>query len=138
MVAWKNSSSRKPLVLREARQVGKTYVLNAFGHREFQTLHYINFEEDERLEAIFAKDLHPKRIVDELQFYLNRSIHRENDLLVFDEIQRCPRALTSLKYFCEEMPELALCAAGRGGRRRLNLSLRIRRASFLWRLNRGE
>ena len=111
LFVWKNSSSRKPLVLRGARQVGKTYVLNSFGHREFQTLHYINFEEDERLEAIFAKDLHPKRIVDELQFYLNRSINCEKDLLVFDEIQRCPRALTGLKYFCEEMPELALCAA---------------------------
>ncbi len=112
LVVWKNSTARKPLVLRGARQVGKTYVLKAFGQQEFQKLHYINFEEDERLEAIFAKDLRPERIVDELQFYLNSSINREKDLLVLDEIQRCPRALTSLKYFCEEMPELALCAAG--------------------------
>ena len=112
LIAWKNSRSRKPLVLRGARQVGKTYVLKAFGEQQFQNLHAINFEEDDRLAAIFEKDLRPKRIVEELQFYLNNRIDPANDLLVFDEIQRCPRALTSLKYFCEEMPELALCAAG--------------------------
>jgi predicted AAA+ superfamily ATPase len=112
LVTWKNSSSRKPLVLRGARQVGKTYILKAFGRQEFQKLHYINFEEDDRIEELFLKDLRPARILDELQFYLNSSIDRTKDLLVLDEIQRCPRALTSLKYFCEEMPELALCAAG--------------------------
>lgn len=112
LIAWKNSALRKPLVLRGARQVGKTYVLKAFGRQEFQRLHYINFEEDDRIETLFSKDLRPERIVEELQFYLNSSIDRAKDLLVFDEVQRCPRALTSLKYFCEEMPDLALCAAG--------------------------
>ena len=109
---WKQSRFRKPLVLRGARQVGKTYSLKTFGEREFGALHYVNFEEDERLGELFARDLHPNRIIDELQFYLKRSIDRKEDLLVLDEIQLCPRALTGLKYFCEEMPELALCAAG--------------------------
>lgn len=112
LIVWKNSTARKPLVLRGARQVGKTYILKLFGKEQFPNLHTINFEEDDRLAAIFEKDLRPERIVEELQFYLNNRIDPTSDLLVFDEIQRCPRALTSLKYFCEEMPGLALCAAG--------------------------
>ena len=110
--AWKLSSDRKPLILRGARQVGKTYALKEFGKRDFPRCHYVNFEEDERPGRIFERDLKPDRILDELQFYLDQAINRHEDLVIFDEIQRCPRALTSLKYFSEEMPELALCAAG--------------------------
>jgi predicted AAA+ superfamily ATPase len=109
---WKISSDRKPLILRGARQVGKTYSLKAFGQRNFPHCHYVNFEEDERSSRIFDRDLKPDRILDELQFYLDQAIHRHEDLIIFDEIQRCPRALTSLKYFSEDMPELAICAAG--------------------------
>ncbi len=110
--AWKLSSDRKPLILRGARQVGKTYSLKEFGAKVFPGCHYVNFEEDERPGRIFDRDLKPDRILDELQFYLDQAIHRHADLIIFDEIQRCPRALTGLKYFSEEMPELALCAAG--------------------------
>ncbi|MBU4446285.1 AAA family ATPase [bacterium] len=110
--SWKESSPRKPLILRGARQVGKTYLLKMFGETEFSKYHYVNFEEDQQLESLFEKNLDPHRIIDELQLYLERPIDPENDLLIFDEIQRCPRALTSLKYFCEKTPELALCAAG--------------------------
>lgn len=109
---WKLSSQRKPLILRGSRQVGKTYLLKFFGREEFGQFHYVNFEEDERLSQIFERDLKPKRIINELQLFLNRKFSLNTDLLIFDEIQHCPRALTSLKYFCEEMPELALCSAG--------------------------
>ena len=109
---WKSSANRKPLILRGARQVGKTYILKEFGGAAFPFYHYVNFEKDERLGRIFERDLKPERILNELQFYLDRPIDRRRDLVIFDEIQRSPRALTSLKYFSEEMPELALCAAG--------------------------
>ncbi|HSW40804.1 MAG TPA: AAA family ATPase, partial [Acidobacteriota bacterium] len=97
--AWKGSASRKPLLLRGARQVGKTYTLMEFGAAAFPRFHYVNFEKDERVGRLFDRDLNPERILNELQFYLDRPIDRRRDLLIFDEIQRCPRALTSLKYF---------------------------------------
>ena len=109
---WKTSVNRKPLILRGARQVGKTYSLKEFGGAVFPRYHYVNFEKDEKLGRIFEQDLKPDRILDELQFYLDRPIDRRQDLVILDEIQRCSKALTSLKYFSEEMPELALCAAG--------------------------
>jgi hypothetical protein len=109
---WKTSANRKPLILRGARQVGKTYILKEFGEATFPCYHYVNFEKDERLGRLFEHDLKPDRILNELQFYLDRPIDRHRDLVIFDEIQRSSRALTSLKYFSEEMPEMALCAAG--------------------------
>ncbi|MDD5766608.1 MAG: AAA family ATPase [Candidatus Marinimicrobia bacterium] len=110
--AWKTDPERKPLLLRGARQVGKTYVLKEFGAAEFAHCHYVNFEEDSRLERLFEIDLNPQRILNELQLYIERKIDFEKDLLIFDEIQRCPKALTSLKYFCEKIPQLAICSAG--------------------------
>lgn len=109
---WKSSENRKPLVLRGARQVGKTHSLKEFGRTAFPLYHYVNFEEDRKLAGIFEQDLKPQRILNELQFYLDRSIDNRCDLVIFDEIQLSPNALTSLKYFSEEMPELAICAAG--------------------------
>jgi predicted AAA+ superfamily ATPase len=109
---WKMSVNRKPLILRGARQVGKTYILKEFGGAAFPRYHYVNFEKDEKLGRIFEQDLKPDRILDELQFYLDRPIDRRLDLVILDEIQRNSKALTSLKYFSEEMPEMALCAAG--------------------------
>ena len=112
LLAWKNRAPRKPLILRGARQVGKTFTLKMFGESAFPHCHYFNFEEDERLGKIFEKDLRHDRILTELQFLRDHSIDTKNDLIILDEIQRCPRALTSLKYFAEEAPELAVCAAG--------------------------
>ena len=109
---WKESPDRKPLVLRGARQVGKTYILKHFGEKFFPRVHYLNFETDETLAAIFEKNLKPDRIIQEFSFYLDASIGKESDLLILDEIQECPRALTSLKYFSESMQEMAICAAG--------------------------
>lgn len=112
LLNWKASSNRKPLILQGPRQVGKTYSLKEFGKKEFSNYHYFNFEEDQRLSKIFETDLNAARMLDELRFRINRNIDPNNDLVIFDEIQQCGRALTSLKYFCEETPELAICAAG--------------------------
>jgi predicted AAA+ superfamily ATPase len=112
LIKWKNSNPRKPLIIRGARQVGKTWSLKKFAQEEFPAWHYLNFEEEEWISRIFDINLNPQRILDDLRFKLNRNIDPDKDLIIFDEIQRCGRALTSLKYFCEEMPNLAVCAAG--------------------------
>lgn len=112
LIEWKNKKDRKPLILKGARQIGKTYILRAFGKEYFSRVHYLNFEKYRQLAKIFEGDLVPQNILRDLSFYLNTSINKENDLVIFDEIQNIPRALTSLKYFQEELPELAICAAG--------------------------
>jgi uncharacterized protein len=112
LISWKNHRERKPLIIRGARQVGKTYILKEFGKDFFPKSHYFNFEKDGNLAKIFEYDLNPKRILNELNFRLNKSIDVKSDLVIFDEIQACPKALTSLKYFNEDIPELALCSAG--------------------------
>jgi len=112
LLKWKNKKHRKPLILKGARQVGKTYILKQFGREQFTQCHYINFEEDETLCNIFGKNLKVNRIFQELSFYLNHPIDQHNDVLIMDEIQACPKALTSLKYFREQMPEFAVCSAG--------------------------
>jgi len=112
LVKWKSRDDRKPLLLRGARQVGKTFILKQFGKDEFPAVHYLNFEEDPALAAVFDGDLRPNRILSELQFHFDRTINTDCDLLILDEIQQCPRALTCLKYFQEECPQLAVCAAG--------------------------
>ena len=112
LIAWKNKTKRKPLVLSGTRQVGKTYLLKHFGNSMFPSCHYINLEVDEIVHRVFEKELKPKRILEELSFYLDTAINPETDLLILDEIQACPRALTSLKYFCEELPHFSVCAAG--------------------------
>lgn len=112
LVSWQKDRSRRPLVVDGARQVGKSYLISEFGKREFKKLHSINFERDRGASRIFEEDYNPKRIIQELSFYLDRKIDLRRDLLFFDEIQSAPHALTSLKYFCEELPELALISAG--------------------------
>ena len=92
--------------------MGKTYSLQAFGESCFPKCHYVNFEEQEAFISLFADDLSPHRIIQDLALLLNESINLKEDLLILDEVQQCPRALTSLKYFAEKMPELAVCAAG--------------------------
>ncbi|MBS0654829.1 MAG: ATP-binding protein [Verrucomicrobia bacterium] len=109
---WKEDKKRKPLILRGARQVGKTYILQEFGRRFFPRSHYFNFEKSKALHSAFAGDIDPKTVTQKLSFHADTSIDLKNDLLIFDEIQECPRALTSLKYFEEEMPEIAVCSAG--------------------------
>src|SRR5260221_8513999 len=109
---WKHKTGRKPLILKGVRQTGKTYVLKEFGGNNFPAFHYLNFEHNKKASDLFKEDYDPKRIVNELRFLLDKPIDIKNDLLIFDEIQECPAALTSLKYFAEQLPELAICAAG--------------------------
>lgn len=112
LVTWKGRTDRKPLLLKGTRQVGKTHSLKEFAQKHFAAVHYVNFELEQEVSSIFAKDLRPARILEHLSLHLNRPIRPERDLVIFDEIQQCPKAITSLKYFQEELPTLALCAAG--------------------------
>ncbi|MBT3346819.1 MAG: ATP-binding protein [Thiotrichales bacterium] len=112
LVEWKERTNRKPLIIKGARQVGKTWLLRHFGECYFTKTHYFNFEADQRLGELFQQDLNPQRILNELQFYLGEEMDPQNDLIIFDEIQQAPEALTSLKYFQEERSEIAICAAG--------------------------
>ena len=112
LLKWKDSQGRKPLILEGARQVGKTWLLKEFGRKYFKDVCYINFEQSDVLEEIFAGDLSPQRIIEQLSIYNGKMIIPEETLIIFDEVQEMPRALTSLKYFCEETPEYAICCAG--------------------------
>lgn len=110
--SWQVAPDRKPLILMGVRQTGKTYLLEEFGRSCFRHYHIINFEEQKQVCSLFDNNLDPKKIINDLRFYLKSDIDIHKDLVIFDEIQACPKALTSLKYFCENMPELALCSAG--------------------------
>jgi len=109
---WAASGHRKPLMLRGVRQCGKTYLLQHFGANEFPNVHYYNFEKETELAKVFESNLDPNHIIDQLSFHHNTQIDVAKDLVILDEIQAIPRAITSLKYFQEEMPQLALCCAG--------------------------
>lgn len=113
LVAWKDSDGRKPLLLTGVRQCGKTYILQEFGKRYFESVAYFYFEGNTGLASIFEYDFDVERILDELGNIFNGSpILPGRTLVIFDEIQACPRALTSLKYFCERKPDLHIVCAG--------------------------
>ncbi len=112
LLAWKNSEFRKPLLIKGARQVGKSHVLKKFGIQEFPGCHVFNFEKDKKLFQIFESDLIPERLIRDLSIYIGKKIDGAKELLIFDEIQECPRAMTALKYFCEDMPNISICCAG--------------------------
>lgn len=108
---WKRSKYRQPLILKGARQVGKTFLLKEFGRTSFSRFHYFNFEEQDDLKKIFEGNLEVDRILQNLR--LDKTKVTENhELIILDEIQLCPRALTSLKYFAENAPEIYICSAG--------------------------
>ena len=108
---WKNSPSRLPLIVRGARQVGKSFLIQQFGSKEFSEFYLINFEKQPKLKACF-ENLDPRNILKELELQANISVTPGKTLLFLDEIQDCPQALISLRYFAEEMPELHVIAAG--------------------------
>lgn len=112
LLEWKDQPSRKPLILNGARQVGKTYIVEQFAKEHFKKPVLIDFKEQATLKSIFTVDLDPQRIINELSVQLNRDIDLENDLIFFDEIQTCPEALSSLKYFYKSFPKSYFCAAG--------------------------
>lgn len=112
LVEWKQRNDRKPLILRGARQVGKTTILKSFAEKEYENLVYLNFEADPNLKSLFQEDLMPERILKVLALISDQPIHPATTLIFFDEVQECPEALNSLKYFCEFAPEYHICAAG--------------------------
>lgn len=113
LLKWKNKTSRKPLLVLGVRQCGKTYLVKEFGSKEFENMTYINFDGNKGLQSIFDYDFDINRILDEIgSVVLNKKIIPGKTLLFLDEIQDCPRAIQSLKYFCENLPELHVIAAG--------------------------
>lgn len=112
LVEWKSRPGRKPLLLRGARQVGKTWLMKEFGRLHFKNVAYINFDNNERMAALFQGDLDINRLIVSLQIEAGITINASDTLLIFDEVQEVPRALSSLKYFNENAPEYAIIAAG--------------------------
>ena len=113
LLKWKEKKNRKPLLVTGVRQCGKTYLIKEFGRTEFEEMAYFNFDGNTGLKSIFDYDFNVERIMDELgNVIYGMKIISGKTLVVFDEIQDCPRAIQSLKYFCENMPELHIIAAG--------------------------
>lgn len=112
LLQWKHSSLRKPLILKGARQVGKTYLLEAFAKQEYEDYLYLNFDEKPEYANFFAEDLDPNRIIRDLELTFKKNIQTGKVLMVFDEIQECGNALNSLKYFCEKRNDIPIAAAG--------------------------
>ena len=112
LLAWKDSAERKPLVLRGARQVGKTWLMLEFGKRCYQNTVYFNFDEEDELKSIFESNKNPARIIELLSMISGEKILPGETLVLFDEVQECPEALNSLKYFCEKANEYHIIAAG--------------------------
>lgn len=109
---WKESKYRKPLIIEGARQVGKTWLMKEFGRLSYSDAVYINFDSNSRMTELFSSDLQTDRIIMGLELYSGKKINPENTLIIFDEVQEVPRALTSLKYFCENSPEYHIICAG--------------------------
>lgn len=112
LIKWKKSKFRKPLILKGARQVGKTYILKQFGEENYEGVAYFNFDHDKDLYNLFENTKNPRRILEQLAFIYGKAIIPEKTLIIFDEIQECPNALNSLKYFQEEANEYHIVCAG--------------------------
>jgi uncharacterized protein len=112
LIKWKQKDPRKPLIIRGARQVGKTWIMNEFGKTNYEKIAYINFDNNQRMKSLFSGSLDVPRLIDALQIESGVKIEANNTLIVFDEVQEVPPALTSLKYFCENTPQYHIMAAG--------------------------
>ena len=112
LLKWKESKYRKPLILKGERQIGKTYILKLFGKENYDGVAYFNFDHDEDLYNLFNNTKNPKRILEQLSFIYGKAIIPGKTLIIFDEIQECPNALNSLKYFQEEANEYHIACAG--------------------------
>lgn len=112
LVQWKNSPERKPMVLRGARQVGKTWLMKEFGQNYYDNYVYFNFDEEDELKSIFETNKNPNRIIELLSMISDEKIEPEKTLIIFDEIQECPEALNALKYFKEKANEYHVITAG--------------------------
>ena len=112
LIEWKTSPDRKPMVLKGARQVGKTWLMKEFGKNYYDDFFYFNFDEEDELKSIFETNKNPHRIIELLSMISGKKIEKEKSLIIFDEIQECPEALNSLKYFKEKANEYHVIAAG--------------------------
>lgn len=112
LLKWKSSKTRKPLLVLGARQVGKTFLLESFGKDQFPSYHRFDFAENEELITLFDGSLEPQSLLTRLATYSERDIDPEKELIIFDEIQLCPKALTSLKYFEKHLPHAYVCGSG--------------------------
>jgi predicted AAA+ superfamily ATPase len=112
LVAWKTKNKRKPLIIRGARQVGKTWLMKEFGRLHFDNVAYINFDSNKRMETLFNEDYDIKRLIDGLEVETGEKILPNSTLIIFDEVQEVKKALSSLKYFYENAPEYAIIAGG--------------------------
>lgn len=112
LIKWKNSTDRKPMVLKGARQVGKTWLMKEFGTNYYENYVYFNFDEEEELKSVFQTNKNPHRIVELLSLIAGEKIIPEKTLVIFDEIQECPDALNTLKYFKEKANDYHIIAAG--------------------------
>lgn len=112
LVAWKSSDERKPMVLKGARQVGKTWLMKEFGRNYYKSFVYFNFDEEDELKSIFETNKNPQRIIELLSMIAGEKIYPEDTLIIFDEVQECPEALNALKYFKEKANEYHVIAAG--------------------------
>lgn len=111
LVAWKSSDERKPMVLKGARQVGKTWLMKEFGKNYYKSFVYFNFDEEDELKSIFETNKNPQRIIELLSMIAGEKIYPEDTLIIFDEVQECPEALNALKYFKEKANEYHVIAA---------------------------
>lgn len=112
LLAWKRSPYRKPLILKGVRQVGKTWILKEFGRIHYENTAYFNFDESEDLGQFFETTKNVERILQNLMMATSQKIFPEKTLIIFDEIQDCPKALSSMKYFCENAPQYHIACAG--------------------------
>lgn len=109
---WKENKNRKPLIIEGARQVGKTWLMKEFGKTAYEDVVYVNFDSNRQMAELFSHDLNVERLIMGLELYAGRKIKADTTLLIFDEVQEVPRALSSLKYFCEDAPRYQIICAG--------------------------
>lgn len=112
LIAWKNQKIRKPLLIYGARQVGKTYLIKEFGKNNYENVIYVDFEQNSLVNNMINEDITPEYIISNLEMIFEQKIDKDKTLIIFDEIQKNSRALTSLKYFCDDAPEYHIIAAG--------------------------
>lgn len=133
LIRWKSTPGRKPLLIRGARQVGKTWLMKEFGKANYEQTAYVNFEQKKHLKSLFKDDFNVHRILIALQAETGLTLHADNTLIVFDEIQEVPEAITALKYFMEDSPEYHIVAAGSllGVALHANFSFPVGKVSFM-------
>lgn len=112
LLRWKNSKHRKPLILKGVRQVGKTWILKEFGRKHYENIAYFNFDEHEEYKQFFESTKDVERVLQNLILASGKRIHPEKTLIIFDEVQDCPKVINSMKYFCENAPQYHIACAG--------------------------